>query len=133
MSLETAPTIATINVVERENAFIEGDIQGIFNGVLAPVPLASVATFTRTIYDLATGQVVNSVENQNILNANGGTYHTTSGHFTLTFASLDNQLIGTPAVGERETHICLLVLTWGSSGRWNRQIKLRVKAMERVP
>jgi len=66
-----------------------------------------VATFTRTTYDLATGQVVNSVEGQSILNANGGTYHPTNGHFTLTVASLDNQLIGTPAPGSaKRTFAC---------------------------
>jgi hypothetical protein len=122
--------IATIEVNEKNSAFVEGDVvdeQG------DAVTLASVTAFVVTIYDDASGDIINSRDAQSILNVNGGTFHATTGHFSFTFADLDNPIVApTLARGARETHTALLDLRWGTTGRYVAEVRVRVRQLRNV-
>jgi hypothetical protein len=122
--------IKTVEINELNSAFAEWDI---VDELGQPVPLAAVATFTIDLYDDLTGTIINSRNVQSILNVNGGTYHATNGHVTFTFQKLDNPVLGTWSRGRRETHTARFTLTWGATGRWDGEIKLRVANLQRVP
>lgn len=118
-----AVTIAKIKINELNSAYVEGTIvdeQGL------PVPKTSVSAFemTRTQQD---GTVITAASS--ILDTNGGTYHATSGLFTLTLGKALQTLIGTVAIGQRQTQYVLLVLTWGSTGRWSGKVELQIAKM----
>lgn len=122
--------IAEVEINELNSLYIEGDV---VDQEGDPVPSAAVSAFAIDLYDDKTGTVINGRDEQSIFNVNGGTYHPTSGHFTFTFESEDNPIIGSYRRGYREPHTARFTLTWGSSGRWDGEVRLYVGNMTRVP
>jgi hypothetical protein len=94
----------------------------------AAIPTSSLTTLTATLTVRATGAVINSRSNQDIKNANGGTY--ADGALTLTLAPADS-----PHAGQARVEDHLLVLRWtynaGAQGG-AETILLRVRDVEGV-
>jgi hypothetical protein len=123
--------IADITVNERGSAYVQGTI---VDETGEPVPLASVEAFALTLFNDADEQIINSRNAQSILNEHGGTYHATSGAFTLMLSTDDNPIIDTTlARGVKETHTARLTLTWANGGRWDGEVRLRVRNLALVP
>lgn len=130
-SVEQVVRIADIRVAERSSAYIEGII---LDEAGDPVALADITAFTLTLFNDANDAIINSRDEQSILNENGGTYHATTGAFTLTFASLDNPIVDTTLPrGAKETHTALLSLTWPDGGRWLGEVRIKVVNLQLVP
>lgn len=126
-----AVRIADLTVGERNSAYIRGII---LDEAGETVPLASVSAFTLSIFNDDVEPVGLIVTDRNILNANGGTYHETSGFFTVTLAAADNPIVsGTLARGETEQHTAQLKLTWAGGGQWIGEVRIKVVNLHRVP
>jgi hypothetical protein len=130
--MAVTPIVATIDVLELDSAWFQGtleDEQG------DPVTLASVDSITLTLYGASPDDIINSRDEVNVLNTNGGTFHATTGVFTMQFESDDNPILNTSNdAGVREDHYALFVATWDSGvGRKSWIVKLRVKQLHRVP
>ncbi len=78
----------------------------------AAVGSGDITTLTVTLYDEATGTVINSRTDTDILNANGGTLDA-SGNGTWTMDPADNPIINGKAY---EAHIALFEWTFGIAG-----------------
>lgn len=128
---ESQPAVIAVVTVNEQNPVL-------FSGTLTketglPVPLVDLSTLTLTLYDQVTDAIINSRDDQSILNANGGTFHATSGAFALTLGPSDNVILGAPATGQAETHIALIEATWAGGGYWSGVVHVRVRQVHRVP
>ncbi len=131
MAVTTQATrIATVEINELNSACVQWDIVDEHGD---PVPLGNVASFTVTLYDDLTNTIINSRDDQDILNANGGTYGTLDGHVGFDFSSDDNPILGTWQRGRRESHTALFELRWGPTGYWSGEVRLLVGNLTRVP
>ena len=81
----------------------------------APIPLVALTTLTLTSYDVRTGTIINSRNAQNVLNANNGTYHATSGVFTWALQPADTARV--TAATRIEEHAALLQWSWDSGAK----------------
>lgn len=82
------------------------------------IPLGNLTTITLTLYDFATGTIINSREDVDVKNANDVTIHATSGLLTWLIQEEDN-LIVTPAnypEGSEEKHIALFEFVYVGDG-----------------
>ena len=101
------------------------------------IPLSGVTTFTLTLYDLALGSIINTKDGTDILNANNGTIHATSGLFTWVAKPADNIIVGAGTdilVGKTEEHVALFEWTYNSgldSGR--QELHIYVEQLAKVP
>ena len=122
--------IMTVEINENNSAFAGWDVldeQG------QAVALVDVDTLTLTLYDDLTNGVINSRDVQSVLNANGGTYHATSGHISMQFEAADNPIVGEWTRGRRESHTALFELSWDSGGgSWSGEIRILVSNLQRV-
>ena len=92
---------------------------------------ANLSSLTLTLYDKCTGTILNSRENQNVLNANNCTVDV-NGLFTWNIQADDNQIVSTTLdAGEYEEHVGLLTWVW-SSGQGREEILLRVQQLDKV-
>lgn len=82
-----------------------------------PIPLADLSTVTLTLYDEASGSIINSRDDTNVKNTGPVTIHATSGLLTWTMAPADNPIVGSVAVGGVEKHIALFEWTWDSGNK----------------
>ncbi|MFA5376508.1 MAG: hypothetical protein WC455_12250 [Dehalococcoidia bacterium] len=102
----------TIN--EKESAVFSSTLYD-DSGVV--IPAAAINSFTVTLYDKATGNVINSRTAVDLYNAGAwtgsgdmvATVHATTGACTITLGSADNALYSATANGEY--HILLIQLT----------------------
>lgn len=80
------------------------------------VALAAIGTLTLTLYDKASGDIINSRNAVNALNANDVTVSST-GALTWKMGAADNQIVssGLP-IGRYERHIALFQWTYDISG-----------------
>ena len=86
-----------------------------------PIAAASLDTLTLTLYDKTTAGVIASVSGRDLLNANEGTVHATSGLFTWIPLPAHNVLVDdTIANGKTETHIAEFEWTYDSSAKTGR-------------
>lgn len=121
--------IAIVTVNEGNLALISGTLNDEAGDA---VPLSALSTLTLTLYDRATDTIINSRTAQSILNANGGTFHATSGAFTLTLSADDNVIVtSTIAAGRTETHYGLIEATWSGGGYWSGLIRIMVRQVHR--
>ena len=90
----------------------------------APVPLAALTDIVVTLKDVETGEVINDRDAQTVKNANGGTYHATTGALTVLFSELDNVIVTDGSRTER--HIATFLATW-SGGRHQWDVIVKVK------
>lgn len=98
-----------------------------------PIPAGSLTTLTLTLYDKSSGNIINSRNGTDVLNANGGTVDA-AGNFEMLFTHLDNVIVGSPAIGEFETHVALFEWTYSAGSRHGKyELEIRVKQLDKVP
>lgn len=78
------------------------------------IPAADLRSFTLTLYDVTTGDIINSRDAQNILNANNVTV-SAGGVVVYTMQPDDNVIVGAPAANKAESHGLQFRWTWGST------------------
>lgn len=90
----------------------------------AAVPLASLTDIVLTLKDVETGEVINSRDAVSVKNTDGGTFHATSGLFTMTFDEDDNAIV--TATARKEKHIATFLATWaGGQHQWDVIVKVQ--------
>src|SRR5262245_10271429 len=89
----------------------------------AGIPVDSLATITLTLYDRATGTIINSRDHVDAKNLNGVAIDS-SGNLAWTMAPADNAIVGSY---ELEEHIALFEWTFasGKAGKHERPIYVR--------
>jgi uncharacterized phiE125 gp8 family phage protein len=86
------------------------------------VQLADLTSLTLTLYDAKTGTAIRTA--QNVKNANGGSFHATSGVFVMTFTPTDTTLI-TPTEAE-EHHVAEFTAGFvGGGATWETHLWIR--------
>lgn len=78
------------------------------------IPAADLVTLTLTLYDVASGSIINSRDGQDVLNANNVTV-SAGGVVVYTMLPADNAIVGTPAANAAETHGVQFRWTWGAA------------------
>lgn len=101
-----AKRIATVEVWEGTRRVVTMTVRDT-DGVA--IPLASMTTITLTLKK--SGNPINERDAQSILNANGGTYHATSGLLSIVLTPDDNIMVG---AGDVERHSALVEFTYAS-------------------
>jgi len=100
-----------------------------------PLELADLDTVTLTLYDLATGRIINGRDGQDVMNANDVSVHDTSGLVTWYIKPADNIIVGNIAEGELEVHVALFRWTWTGYGpygqNWENNHEFRLKVRKR--
>lgn len=92
----------------------------------------SLTTLTLTLYDDRTGQIINSRNEQNVLNQQGVTVDG-SGNLEWTISRDDNPILHENDYSGYEDHIAIFHWTWDSGNKSGRhEIKLRVKNLKKV-
>jgi hypothetical protein len=96
----------------------------------SPIALVSLTSLTLSLYDVNTGTVLNSRNNQNVLNLNNVTFGVTGGLLTWSVQAADNAVVGSRSL---ERHRAVFEYTWASGAKrdWHR-IELLVEAEAEV-
>ena len=94
-----------------------------------PVALAALTDLTVTLIDRR-GEIINSRNRQSVKNTNGGTYHATSGEFTVQFLAADNPMVNGQSREER--HIATFQASYGSGRTKNWEVHITVKNLASV-
>lgn len=124
----TVRTIMSPAIAERVTSRITGVLYDHLGAVL---PAASLTTLTLTLYDILTGNILNSVSAVNILNTGRGTVDT-AGNMEIVLLPADNLLNNTALASER--HIALIEWTWGSGARSGaREVEFTVSNVLKRP
>lgn len=90
----------------------------------APVPLVSLTDIKVTLKDVETGDVINTRNAQSVKNTAGGTFHATSGLFTMTFDESDNAIV--TATARKEKHLATFLATWtGGQHQWDVIVRVQ--------
>lgn len=100
----------------------------------AAIPLSKVDTLVLTLVDLDSDTVINSRDNQDVLNANDVTYNE-QGELVWTIRPADNAIVGDVCAGKAQRHLATFELTWtdgGDSFEKNWSLELGVIAVESV-
>jgi hypothetical protein len=95
----------------------------------AAVALAALSSLTLTVVDHK-GQVINSRNGQDILNANNGTFHATSGLLTMRFVSADNPIV--TELNREERHTATFRAAYGSGMTKNWEVLIKVRNIASV-
>lgn len=97
-----------------------------------PIPASSLSTLTLTLYDKASGEIINGRQAQDALNANGVSVDE-SGNVEWIITPDDTPVVGTPRPGLVETHIALFEWTWaGGTKAGKHELELLVKQIAKV-
>lgn len=101
----------------------------------SPIPLTSMVSITATMIETITGNTVNSRTAQDVMNANNGTYHATSGLFTLDLQPGDTAIVNTNLpIGGIEIHRLTLTFVWDSSAeQLSIEILLKIRNLRSAP
>jgi hypothetical protein len=95
-----------------------------------PIPLAQITTLTLTLFDNATGSIINGRSNQDILNTNGVVVEGTSGKLTWTMSELDTTIGNTASF--YESRIGQFVWTYGGGKRGSHEILFTIRNLEKI-
>lgn len=100
----------------------------------SPVPKAMIDALTVTLYDVGSGAIINSRDNQNILDTNGGSLHATSGDLLLEFSPADMVIVSTvPPQPRYEHHVARIEWGYNATRNGSCDIEFRVENMEKEP
>lgn len=134
MSTSTGKIIDLLDADGHAPAVQEGescDITGTFQNGDTAIAKSALGTVTLTLYDERTSEVINSRNDQDILDANGGSI-TDAGVLTLKLQADDNVVCGSIAAGRTEPHIARIKFTW-TDGELTRtgiqEFRLRVEKL----
>jgi len=78
------------------------------------IPLANLTTITLTLYDVVSGDIINSREDQDVKSTNNVTINATSGLLTWTMQAADNPISDTTL--DWEHHRALFEFTFSGTG-----------------
>ena len=98
------------------------------------IAATDLTTLTVTLYDVASGDIINTQTDTDIKNANNGTVHATSGLLTWVAKPADNPIVGTSIdVGATEEHIALFEWTYNSGNDAGKhELHINVKQLTKV-
>ena len=97
----------------------------------AAIPAASLTTLKLTLYDRATGAVINTRDDQNVLNANDVTVDG-NGLLTWTMKPADNPILNDALA--QEHHVALFEFTYASGAkRGQHEVDFVVRNASKVP
>jgi hypothetical protein len=114
-------------VNEKVTARYTADIQDDEGNAIAA---ATLTTLTLTLYDVETGDIINSRNDQDVLNTNGVTVDG-SGNLTWIIDADDNAIV--TSTSKVEKHIALFKWTWNSGARDGKhEVNLHVKNLAKV-
>ncbi len=95
------------------------------------IPSADLTTLTLTLYDVDTGDIINSRNAQDVLNTNNVTVHATSGLLTWILQPLDNVIV--TSASHVEGHVALFEWRIASSGQdGNHEVNIHVHNLSKV-
>lgn len=99
------------------------------------IPLTSINSLTLTLFDAGSGDIINSRNAQDVLNANQVTVHATSGLLTWNALPADNPIIDTrKAPGSLEQHIALFRVSYSSNTKaLNHFEEIKVRQLQKIP
>ena len=97
-----------------------------------PIAGSELDSLTLTLYNEADKAIINSRDDQDILNANGVTV-SAEGVLSWPASSADNPIVGDVGIGLREHHIAQFEWTWGSGRRGSHLLNLYVTQLHEVP
>jgi hypothetical protein len=130
--------------IEETTGIYRFTLNGVLiNGSLTPVPASLLDSFTLTLYDKYSGEIINNRDGQDILNANNVIVAATSGVVTWSIQSKDNPIVGLvdhlgieycdTDVDWLEEHVALFIAEWGGGeNRAIHEVKLLVKNIGKV-
>lgn len=119
-----------VEINENTSAPITATLKDSAGTVIA---LASIDTIEMTLVNVADGETINSRAKQNVLNANDCTMHATSGLFTWEVQVEDTTIQGTVSIGQRESHLATITVTWDTTKQMQQEIELSVLNLRNVP
>lgn len=93
---------------------------------VTPVPGASIDSIVVTLTDVVTGAVINSRNQQSLINVNGGTFDVTgtTGAFSWELSADDNPFLRSsppPLEAEQEMHQAIIEWSWNGSTRTGKK------------
>tara|TARA_R100000808_G_C2154987_1_gene166576 strand:+ start:8339 stop:8731 length:393 start_codon:yes stop_codon:yes gene_type:complete len=99
----------------------------------AAIGSSSLTTLTLTLYDAETGTIINSRDDQNVLNTNNVTVDS-AGLLTWLIQPGDNAIIGTRRrAGMYEKHVALFEYTWSSGSKASKhELTLEIRQLDKV-
>ncbi len=122
-------TVFNDEIAEKTTVVIDGDLTNESGG---PLGSGDLATLTLTLYDRASGSIINSRSAQDVLNANQVTVDG-SGNFQFSMNPADNPILDDTL--DVETHVALFEWTWSAGGATKagkHEIYLLVKNLVKV-
>ena len=97
------------------------------------IALSAMTTLTLTLYDAETGTVINSRNDQDVLNTNNVTV-SSAGLLTWLIQPADNAIVGTRRrAGQYEKHVALFEYTWSSGSKASKhEVTLEIRQLDKV-
>ena len=96
----------------------------------AAIGSGTLSSLKLTLYNKADGSIINTRNQQNVLNANGVTVDS-SGNLTWTMDPADNPVID--AVKDYEEHVALFEIGWsGDAKKNNHEVIIRVENVNKI-
>lgn len=89
------------------------------------VPLVSLTSLVLTLKNVSDGSVVNSRTAQDVKNVNDGTYHATSGLFTMQFQTDDAVIVNESARIDKHIATFKAVVSGGDELQWDVILKVK--------
>lgn len=120
-------TTITTAIFEETTRFLTATIEDEDGDGFKPEAL------TLLLYDVETGQVVNSRNRVSVLDANGGAV-TAGGVLTMELLPADNVIVGSRTGKTSETHRALFEWTWASGTRKGKhEVEFTIEENSQVP
>jgi hypothetical protein len=124
-------TTEQAKVLEETSAIFTATLLSDETDATSTVAASSLTALTLTLYDVCSGDIINTRDDQDILNDNNVTVDE-DGLLTWSIQSEDNQIVSTTlAAGEDETHIALITWIW-ATGQGREEITLLVRQLDKV-
>ncbi len=112
-------------IAERTTPVIEALVD---DGTGVGIPASSLVTLILTLYRASDLTIINSRNQQNVLNQNGVTVDG-SGNLAWTMSAADNVVLGSD---DEEPHVALVEWTWGSGRAGKHELLLIVRNLALV-
>lgn len=120
-------TVTVSQLVERTSSQYTAQLLDELGGA---VPASSLSTLVLTLYDRVTNAIINSRNQQNVLNTNGVTIDA-SGNITWSITPADNVILNDALAVEM--HVALFEATWaGGTKGCKHKVVIPVQNMARV-
>ena len=98
------------------------------NGV--PIPLAQITALTLTLFNTKSMSIINTRDDQNVLNANGVVIHPTSGLLTWNISPEDTVIEND--VMTLEARVAQFIWTYGAGKRGSHERVFYIRNLEKV-